>query len=968
MLQEIWGDDQTIDLKQWAMCLGLRQEYLDTWPDRRWAGHLVILNAQRAPAEILRLTLENNQVRLRFLPPRVLPLIGAPGPDMAALAARIAAASPPNPPVLFTIVMDEQAAGEFWLAVVSDPQRSQIFRNRLAEGYGRHWAVHAVTEIGQDLVQWILKNDLRTRLSDWIARSEGQTIILHRDGVPATRGGVRLQNGQFVMLSPEDLISVPGATWVDERFIGESLDLLDRMLRQTTRRNPLALYGELGNLLKRNYVRLPDGKPIPWMRWLPTLLKGKWFSSSPPTPTIAPPPARMTLALYIESADRGEMENASCVAHAQEIMRLLERHPQVKVTWGWTAGELESLTEPTRTALQAGIAREQWEIVCVAGMLPLPLLPAPDAIESQMAWWSDLAQNASIQAAGIEPPGGRLSAGWAERLRKFSYQYAIIDESVLRRWHANPDLTRPLLVEGIAAIGLSRELGQVLGQDIAADVQRDYLSYLAAGHADKTLAARVRLDTEQDWRRFESWLNRIKEMGFSTIPLSGLSRAYAQGAVNLPFETLDLEAWTHSEAHRRRNAQIEQLWGRWQDIRALVEQTAGSEPGPAQAQTLQQAARRTLSAVAAPSADLATAENDLIRQSLLSLGAMPTLPERALGVLRVFDPRRLERRGCLLTVQVPWSGRVPTNLSFIDQGVTVPMQKLDVQNDTLSLLLAVDLDTDDWKDLILRPDVVSPAIEGLDVTTGRLCNPWLAVLLDRRGQITSLRYQGQEWLCGSGNLVSGYLLSSGQWLRPDLNDAEISVTSAGRLLGSIVIRQTLAGGIQLTRHLHLSLLAPLLECVTELDFATPTTLGGPLIVGQFDLAGSHTSWPLPLQAGIHSCQVAETPLLVLSMQDTVDVHTGWAGLRYITHRPTTRTGYYAARPLSNGLRLGLVVSRPPRQADPTRLGAQPGIGFPGHTYHGRYTYRYALLPLAADTDARTEAYQHPPLWAFYKTG
>ena len=35
--------DQTIDLKQWALALGLRQAFLDSLPNYAWAIHLVLL-------------------------------------------------------------------------------------------------------------------------------------------------------------------------------------------------------------------------------------------------------------------------------------------------------------------------------------------------------------------------------------------------------------------------------------------------------------------------------------------------------------------------------------------------------------------------------------------------------------------------------------------------------------------------------------------------------------------------------------------------------------------------------------------------------------------------------------------------------------------------------------------------------------------------------------------------------------
>ncbi len=61
----------------------------------------------------------------------------------------------------------------------------------------------------------------------------------------------------------------------------------------------------------------------------------------------------------------------------------------------------------------------------------------------------------------------------------------------------------------------------------------------------------------------------------------------------------------------------------------------------------------------------------------------------------------------------------------------------------------------------------------------------------------------------------------------------------------------------------------------------------------------------------------------------------------------------------------LVRSQASRALDLTRIAARPGLGFPGQTYVGSYTYHYALLPLEADVELRTAAYNHSLLWAFF---
>ena len=280
MLQEWLGKDQTIDLGQWAICLGLRKTYLDTLPNRRWAGHLVICDAQQKPQELLRIRLDEGRLLSGFLSPDLLKISGTPTDDIVSLAARVAAASPADPPSLFTILMDHQALGDLAIAMTAEPKRAKIFYARLAAGYGRHWGVHAITDIGRGLVQNILRNEFFERFVALSGQSDTRTLIFHRDGAPATRGGVVLAKGQFRMLAPEELISVPGAIWVDERFVGDSIDMLDRLFKKPPK-NPLAIYSELNALLKHNYLKLAGNKSIPLMRILPRLFKATWFKSKP---------------------------------------------------------------------------------------------------------------------------------------------------------------------------------------------------------------------------------------------------------------------------------------------------------------------------------------------------------------------------------------------------------------------------------------------------------------------------------------------------------------------------------------------------------------------------------------------------------------------------------------------------------------------------------------------------------------
>jgi hypothetical protein len=216
-----------------------------------------------------------------------------------------------------------------------------------------------------------------------------------------------------------------------------------------------------------------------------------------------------------------------------------------------------------------------------------------------------------------------------------------------------------------------------------------------------------------------------------------------------------------------------------------------------------------------------------------------------------------------------------------------------------------------------------------------------------------------------GNQVRGYGLETGEWLRTNLSDADIKVTSQGPIRGAVTIRQALPGNVELVRHVEISLSNPLLECTTELVFSAPVTMGEKLIVGEFDIAGGQVVWPLPLQAGSRSCATDQAPPVIFSSQDALEVRTGGDGLRYMAHRATTRTYQYAAKPISQGLRLGLIASMPNYEPDPAQLSSNPGLGFPGHTYYGSYVYQYALHPVAPDAQTRTAFYNNPLLWSFY---
>jgi hypothetical protein len=152
------------------------------------------------------------------------------------------------------------------------------------------------------------------------------------------------------------------------------------------------------------------------------------------------------------------------------------------------------------------------------------------------------------------------------------------------------------------------------------------------------------------------------------------------------------------------------------------------------------------------------------------------------------------------------------------------------------------------------------------------------------------------------------------------------------------------------------------EFTTEIEFTSPQTLSNELIVGNFGLLGSLASWALP--AGTTSREISQVPDPLFVASGTVDVHTDHSGLRYVVHLPSTGPSYLAAKPVPGGIEVGLLASIPASACDMQNLDVRTGLGFPGSTYLGKYTYRYALLPLSSDKDAITHAYSHPIKWIY----
>lgn len=991
MLQQWLGDDQTIDLKKWAMCLGLRKAYLDTLPNRRWAAHLIVLDGQRQPQELLRITLDQGRVRLRFLPPEKLSFTATPTGDLVTLATQIARASPPDPPPLFTLVIDHRALNEMMIALLADPERAKIFGARLINDYGRHWALHALTPIGYELILRVLQSSIWTQLGRWHGKAATQTVIFHRDSTPDTRRGVRQTDGQIELLEPAELINIPDAIWIDERLIGEGLDLLDRLLREPPQ-NVFALYAQIFFLLRHNYIRRPGGQAVSWLQMLPNLLKEVRARPQSLSVPPVPPPAKLTWALYLQLGTICETERdvETFEQCCSGLLDLLEQHPRARVTVGLTETALHMMTDHCAELgrrYRAGVEQGRFETVAVMETPPLPMLTSRQWLGAQAERWEAVvARKAQVWANGVVYLGENPSPGWGESLRGYGYQYVAWGEETLRRAYPAFDPTRPIIIEGWPAVGLHRESSRVLAHVDDPAVLDDYLRYLAASFADRPLAVRMNLNRLSDLDRLAAWLSIIERERYEPILLSELAGAQAQGSLDIAPDLDGLEVWTGSETARCLNSAFSAAWTLWQDLDTLAERVHADEQERKFDLDIQKIAldiqrcRQTyclavangqINSHAGQSSERVEHALDQgrvhVHNRMLRLGSAPTLPDHALGTLRILEPLGVDRQNDLLTVSLPLPDSIsPHQVVFMDQGMIVPAQWLGGDSQGVArFLLVVDLAASETKDLTVLTGRITSPWEGLDIAPSRLCNPTLAVLLDGQGQVTSIRFQGQERLCGPGNQVRGHLLELDQALRCDLDDADIRVTSAGPLRGTVTIRQTLIGGIVLTRHLHLSLFSSLLECETELEFPVPLTFAGKFIVGEFDLIGEQVIWPQPLQAGSASCQVQDAPSVIFSAQDTVELRKMWQGMRYIVHHTTSRTFQFAARPVANGLRVGLIASMPMRVLNPKRLDTQSGLGFPGQTYYGRYSYRYALQPVSPDLEAQATFYNRPVLWSFY---
>jgi hypothetical protein len=1027
MLVELLGGDQTIDLGCWTPAVGMRRTFWEALPALPWAACFSILDVEGCPHESLYVLCQGHSLHLTFLPPSYWQGLSLVESDLPSLAARISSKLPTGPPVLCTIVLDRQAGSEIVVAALVAPHRSAPFRARLLAEYGRHWVNHATSPLISSLVRHVLTVDIAGQLRALARQHAGQALVFHRGGLPATRGGFRLIDGYPRLLAPDELSSLPGAIWVDERLVAEGLSLTQRALTPLGASSPGSVYGGLASLLQRGYLRFPRDGAVRRLRWLPRAAAAaqvkRWLS--PPSLVARPLPVAgpgLTMALYfrfdaganLPAVDDSSDEWERC----RRVLEVLARHPQVQATIGWTQAAVERLIAHAPDVLQsyrAAVASGQLETAHAGSGLPFPLCNSRELVRSQsLAWQASASQGMPMPTLGFVPPGGKLAPGWGEVLRGHGYAYVAASEEQVRSGYAQFDPSQPVSIEGWPAVCFHHELERVLSAGIDWGVLDLYLHLLAADHSMPVLATSLAVDQIHSLTWLERFFQDAQQSGHLFSRLSHLAAAPSQGVTEAFADPQGLLAWTGDERNRQLNALVAQAQIVWQDVLSLcahaetyqhqeasTEHFAAPEPSTSDAPPLsvgtpafQEACaatrvqiddvRRAASSVqgandrgwfaseAQREADIAEARRavaaccSLARQQLARLSPFPRLPADALGIVRVYDAHAQYQQASLARVQIPLpDGVAPQALVFLHHGLPIAAQFIHHTDRLAHYLLSVSTGVSDMVDLAVLPGHPVAYSEGLDITTRRMCNPWLVVLLDQRGQITSIRYQGREQLCGPSNTIRGQLLQSGTPLQPELAEASITVSKQGPLAGSVTVRQALTPDVELVRRIQMSKFSPLLECVTRLSFAQPAALAQELIIGEFRLAGQEATWAFPLQAGMCSVATTDIPSVILAPEDSIDVHTASSGLRYLVHQPTTRTCLYAAQAVDGGLQLGLIGSMPSRVLDLNRIATRPGLGFPGQTYVGSYTYRHALLPLAADVELRAAAYNHSLLWAFF---
>ncbi len=984
MFREWLGDAQTIRLDRWAVAVGMRRSYLDSLSMPRRAMCLAVYDRDRMVHEVLYVILNRWQLDLHVLAADDGEL---PAADLDALAARC----PGGGPLLGAVLMSRRAAGEFLTSLVTDGELGDLFRARLAADYGLGWSVAAGNPLVVDFFRKLLTGGVRSRLQAAMRYLDRRVVVLNNDGAPATWGGGWFADGRFHALPPGELIGAADAVWVDERLIGEGLRVVSESLDRPAR-DARPLFLALFALLKRGYLRLP-GIPLGTLRLMPSVVGGRWlgrllFSPLPPVPPL-PPCAGHRFALYFHLSP-AFAANASpeqvCRVYGQ-LLRAFDRRPRIRATVGWTRVAIEKALsfDPGLVArYRSAVAQGQVETACVL-CRPFSMLTLNEMVRVMVEGWQDAAERAGLRAVGLLPADGRLTPGWGDALRGYGYRYLAVPEGALGDGHSRFEGGEPVYVDGWTTVVFQREPGRVFCLDLETETLGAYLRYAAAG---KSRTWVVSIDAEHLIRNglIEPFLERLEECDPQFVSLSDVAATPSAGSLSVSAVRRVDDLWCGDEKARRRNALLDRVWGCRQGVEALragctyANARGSDEPPPPLCPTTSGEAERALQ------------ECRVQRLEWLArLRPLPDLPANALGVLRVFEQHDRAHRGNLLQVVIPLpSCTQPDRVIFVDRDVVVPSQYLGRSGEKARYLLAVDIAAGALRDLIVLPEGRAVTVEGLDVTPRRLLNPWLALLLDERGQVTSLRYQGRECLCCPGNLVRGYLLDVGTWMYPERTRAEVVVSERGPLRVSVAARQSLAEGVTLTRHIFLSLFNPLLECVTELEFAMQRTLGGRLVIGEFGLRGEQVRWSLPLRAGYLAHDVSSSggfPVrrgtlssggqgprpsvdglsgVVFAAEDAVDVLSERGGVRYLVNRGRTRTFYYDVRPTMAGMRVGLIASMPVHRLNWQRLESCPGLGFPGHTYEGRYVYHYALLPLSPDVDVRTLAYNYPLLWTFYE--
>ncbi len=959
MFRELLGDAQTIRLDRWAVAVGLRRSYLDSLPLPRRAACLAVYDRGRVVREVLYVIWDQWQLDLHVMSAADGEL---PPADLDALAARC----PGGGPLLCAVLMSRRAAGELLVALAADEERAEVFHARLAADYGIGWSVAARNPLVGDLIHDFFTNDIRHWWRAAMRYLDGRVVILHSEGAPATWGGGRFAERQFHPLPPGELIGASDAVWVDERLIGEGVQLLNESLDRPARDAKPFFIG-LFALLKRGYLRLP-GVPLRPLRMMPSFVGGRWLrrtlfappSAIPPLPPCVEP--RCALYFHVPPTFTADAPAEQVCRVYRQLLQALDRRPYIRATVGWTRMAIDkvlSLDPELMARYRNAVAQGQVETACVL-CRPLPMLTSSAMVRVMVKGWQEAAARVGLQAEGVIPADAGLTPGWGDALRGYGYRYIAIPEGVLHSNRPHSDVSGPTYVDGWTAVVFKEEIGRVLHLDVEAETLEAFLRHAGVGQG-RVVA--ISLDADYMVREglLEPLLERLEACDLSFMSLSDVAAMPVTGSMSVSQTRGVAEPWCGDEEARWRNALLDRIWGCRQGVEALAQ--AGRALAVAAPQPL-----HLLCPANRDEAERALRECRVQKLEWLTrLRAMPDVPADALGVLRVFEPHDRVRKGNLLQVSVTLPpGVQPDRVIFVDRDIVIPSQYLGRSTSRACYLLAVDIAAGGLRDLLVFPNGRAAAVEGLDVTPRRLLNPWLALLLDERGQVTSLRYQGRECLCCPGNLVRGYLLDADTWLYPERVAAEVAVSEEGPLRGAVTVRQVLAEGVVLTRRIALSLFNPLVECTTEIEFAGQHTLGNRLVIGEFGFLGEQVRWSLPLQAGYILRDVSSLSVPIFSADDVVDVPVDDGGMRYVVDRGRSRTFYYEVRRATSGVRVGLIASMPRRHPDRQRLEAGLGLGFPGCTYKGRYTYHYALLPLTSDVDARTSAYNYPLLWTFYE--